>query len=165
MPSPNKFKSVLKGYDYANIGDILSRGGATDPRLFNRMLADQDIQNQMMQRQAMGGLAASGINPLGSQGQLAGAGGSILAALMQGGAATRANTFAQEAALQEQRKREDIINLLFGPKFQRRGLRNQLRIAGMQQPGGGGFDFGGLLNAGANVTNAFRNPVTGAFGF
>lgn len=154
-----QLQRALKSYNYGNITDILNRQGATDPRLFNRQLADQDIQNQMLQRQALGGMAAGGMNPFGAQGQLSGSGGSILAALMQGGAQTRANTFAQEAALQEQRKREDIINLLFGPKFQRRGLRNQLRLGQMQLAAGqgGGFDYANLLNTGANVAGMFMH--------
>jgi len=136
----------IAGTGYQTMWDILSGQGRTDPALMNRNLMDISRQSQIGQQQAQGYLSQMGLS--GS-----GAGAGLLAALGQAGADTRANYLARETALEEERKRQDLqlMQLLFGPKFQRRALDQQMQIARMGQQGGGQFDWGGLFNLGANV--------------
>ena len=153
---PRTLGTAIKRYDYpiasqgyGTLYDILLRRGATDPRLMNRNLADLDIQNQAIQRQTEAGLARGGLG--GSIG-----GQALLGAERAGGGQQRSDYLAREAALQEQRQREDLqlMQLLFGPKFQRQGLRNQMRISRMNQ-GGGGVDWGGILGGAGTAVGAF----------
>lgn len=143
-----RFGGPVANQGYGTLLDILQRQGATDPRLLNQQRAQLDLMNQQQMRATQGNLAGAGLTGTG-------AGQALLAAQGQAGVAGQANLTAQEAALQEQRKREDLqlMQLLFGPKFARRGLRNQLDIAKMQaganQPGG--LDIGSLLGTGVQA--------------
>ena len=153
------FRRALKDYGggvsstgFGSILDILGRQGATDPRLMNRNLADMDLQQQMLQRQAQGNLQTYGMT--GTMG-----GQALLNTVGAGGATRRADYLGKEAALQEERRRQDLqlMQLLFGPKFQRKGLRNQMDIAKMQANAnqGGGTDWGSFLNGAGTVAGVF----------
>jgi hypothetical protein len=151
--SLRKYSGRVSSSGFGSILDILGRQGATDPRLMNRNLADIDLQNQMLQRQAQGNLQTYGMGATGG-------GQALLQAVGQGGATRRADYLGKEAALQEARRRQDLqlMQLLFGPKFQRQGLRNQMAIARLQAEAanqGGGVDIGGLLGGGAQVAGVF----------
>lgn len=107
---------------YSGIFDILQNQGRTDPQAFNRQLADINRTTQQAQDAAAGGLAQ---RP-GLQGS--GMGQALLAAIEQGGLDRRAGAIAQENALTENRRRDDLMNLL--------GMfwNQQLAAAGAQGP-------------------------------
>jgi hypothetical protein len=90
---------------FATLLDILGSQGATDPKLLNRQLADIAQTTQGQQDSFQGQLARSGLT--GS-----GIGQAIGAAIGQSGGEQRADLLAQEAAKQEQQKRQDL-QLLF----------------------------------------------------
>lgn len=92
----------LLGGAYGNLAEILASKGATDPRILNREITGigrgtegniQEIQAQL----ARSGLGSSGL------------GQALAAAAGQSGVEDIATARARDAALQEQRKREDIM--------------------------------------------------------
>ncbi len=93
----------------ATLQQILGQQGATDPRLFNQQIANNARQTQDMQ-------TASAARFAGGPGALGAAGSGLQAALQAaigaGGAGRDASIRANEAQMQEARKRGDLQSLL-----------------------------------------------------
>ena len=103
---------------FTNLLQILQGQGATDPALMNRTLAGISQGTQGQQADLRGRLAALGLS--GS-----GIGQALGAAVGQAGANKRADILAQEAQIQEARKREDLnllLNLILNPGLGAMGL-------------------------------------------
>ena len=134
---------------------ILSSQGATDPRLFNQQSAGISRDTQSLQQALQGSLARSGM--MGS-----GVGLMANAAIGQAGANQQAGLRANEAQLQEQRKRQDLqllMQLILGPSFQMaqhldyRDMQNDQAQA--QKSGAWIGGVGSLLGGGANIASGF----------
>lgn len=102
---------------YANLLDILQSQGRTDPRLFNNLLnaimrSTANNQSGLEEWMASQGLSGSGV----AEG--------LLAAEGQAGTNAISQAYANEAATQEARKRQDLqllLDLIVNPRLQRRG--------------------------------------------
>lgn len=99
--------------------EILKSKGATDPRLFNANLLNIQRGTEAQQSSAAERMAQSGMDQ-------SGVGQAILGAIGQGGENRVANARAQEAALQEQRKRDDLnllLSLIIDPQLRYKALQ------------------------------------------
>lgn len=110
---------------YGNLADILASGGATDPKLLNSQItgirrSTADRTNASMSKFAGRGLGNSGLNL------------ATAAAIGQGGAGQEADLRANEARLQEERKRLDLqsfLQLFVNPSISYSDIAAQLGIA------------------------------------
>jgi hypothetical protein len=129
---------------FATLKSILESQGKTDPLLFNQQLTDIMRGGAGVQQATTGALASRGL-------QNSGVGLALSQA--QGGATENrvASARAQEAQLQEQRKRADLellMKLFLGP------MQNALSIQAGVQPDNGptGWDkVGSILNLGSAI--------------
>lgn len=97
-----KAAAPLLGGAYGNLASILASQGATDPRLLNQEITGIGRGTEANQQGIQGQLASQGL-------QNSGLGQVLSAAAGQAGVENIAEARAKDAALQEQRKREDLI--------------------------------------------------------
>ena len=128
---------------FQEILDLILSRGATNPALLNRQI--QGIQ-RAGESDIQGIEEGGGEAGLGSSGVVQ----AIAAARKAGTAEQISQARAEEARLQEQRQRQDIIDLIFPllqMRNQRRGQNLALQAALAAAKGGGGFDLSGLLGS------------------
>lgn len=122
--------------------DNLRSRGQTDPRLMNEQIAQIYRGSQSQQQATQGQLAQLGI-------QDSGVGQALSQAQGASGGAQVADLRAREAALAEQRKREDLdqlLRLLLAPFLQQKAQRAGIDLGYAQLAGqGGGTDWAGLV--------------------
>lgn len=140
------------------LAQILGSQGATDPRLFNMQSAGISRNTQGLQQALQGSLARSGM-------QGSGVGLGMQTALGQAGASQQAGLRAQEAQIQEARKRGDLqllMDMILGPAQQKiamdRGFSLQQQMMGQQNKGA---TIGALGALGGGI---FGGPIGGALG-
>jgi hypothetical protein len=162
---------MLTNFNKANVGllgpsatstanQIAGARGATDPRLFNMQSAGISRDTQGLQQALQASLARSGI-------QGSGVGLMASTALGQAGANQQAGLRANEAQMQEQRKRQDLemlMNIIFGQSLglathlDQRDIQNaqiqQQRSAAMMSAVGSALGGGATLAAGCWVARA-----------
>jgi hypothetical protein len=135
-------KKLALNTGYQNLLDILASNGQTDPARLNLQFQGIDRGTEANQQAATGRLAGAGLE--GS-----GLGQALQAAIGQSGTAQKSQAQANENALAEQRRREDLqllYQLIIGPKLTKRGQDKQLQAA-LASRSKNGFDFGGILSA------------------
>lgn len=151
--------------------DILSSRGRTDPAMFNQQVADiqrgtQGQQQQIQQQGAQAGLQGSGVMA------------ALQAATGQAGEDRIAGAKAQETALAEQRRREDLdlfIKMILDPSMElfgthtnldqiekQRSLQRQLGAANFLASGLGAIFGGGGGGGGGNMPGGGNLPYEGS---
>ena len=106
------------------LAQILQSQGKTDPRLFNMQSAGISRDTQALQQALQGSLARSGM-------QGSGVGLAMGTSIGQAGANQQAGLRANEAQLQEARKRSDLdllMQMILGPAQQQYGMQKGFQM-------------------------------------
>lgn len=135
----------------------LQRGGATDPAMLNRELADIQAGTQSAQQTLTGNLAQSGL--VGS-----GLGQAIQAAIGQAGLERRGGRMALESQLADQRQLENLkfIEDLLGRRSGRRLQKEQLELMRRQMENESKFGWEDALGIAATGAGAYFGGPAGA---
>lgn len=139
---------------YNTLYNLLLSHGATDPRLMQRSIRGVDQGTQASQQMLEGFFAKRGFSGAGLL-------PALLTATEQGGTSKIADLYAEDAAKQEERKRQDLLlmfQLIIEPRLKIRGQNKALQAAQAGGKKGGGFDWAGLLG---NLLKAYGNSQGG----
>jgi hypothetical protein len=132
-------KKLARRAMFQNLLNIILSQGKTDPQLLNREL--QGIQRSG--EADVGSLEEA----MGAQGYTSGVGSALALARKAATGEMMSDARAREAAMQEQRKREDlklVLDLIINPRLQRRG-QNYALMAAKAAGKGGGLNWASIL--------------------
>jgi hypothetical protein len=148
-------KAQARRVGFQSLLDILLSQGATDPRLLNRQIQGLQRGTEADVNSLQESNAASGYD--------SGVGSAIVEARRAAGTEQIGQARADEARLQEERKRSDLqllLDLVINPRAQRRGQNLALEAAKYAARHGGGgsglSEAGAGLGSIANILKLFR---------